>query len=39
MVKKKTINIAGLDCTFDKTGLLVAPAGLVPPVVSAVAPQ
>ncbi len=37
MVTGKTINIAGLDCTFDKTGLMVAPAGFVPPVISAVA--
>ena len=39
MVTKATINIAGLDCTFDKTGLLVAPTGFVPPVIAAVAPQ
>lgn len=39
MVTKSTINIAGIDCTFDKTGLLVAPAGMVPGAISAVAPQ
>ncbi len=39
MVTNATVNIAGLDCTFDKTGLLVAPAGLVPGSVAAVMAQ
>ena len=34
MVTGATINIAGLDCTFDKNGKLIAPEGLVPPVVA-----
>jgi glucan-binding YG repeat protein len=34
MVAGATINIAGLDCTFDKNGKLIAPEGLVPPVVA-----
>lgn len=34
MVAGATINIAGLDCTFDKNGKLISPEGLVPPVVA-----
>ncbi len=34
MVANTTVNIAGVDCTFNKDGMLIAPEGLVPPVVA-----
>lgn len=35
MVANTTVNIAGVDCTFNKDGMLILPEGLVPPVVAA----
>ena len=37
MVRNATVNIAGMNCTFDANGILIAPQGLTPQV-SAVAP-
>ena len=37
MVRNATVNIAGMNCTFDAKGILIAPQGLTPQV-SAVAP-
>ncbi len=34
MVANTTVNIGGVDCTFNKDGMLVGPEGLVPPVVA-----